>query len=370
MIQFLTRLLIAIGLLLAFPVQAHEIRPAVATLTAQDEILDLRIDLNLEAALAGIGEEYEDTSESPDAAIYDRYRAMAPDTLRAILDDADLQFVALDVEGERVIFTIEDAAIPAVGNLDIARDSIVTLSAPRPAGTQAQMTWIAEGGPAILVVDGPDGEPVHQEYLNTGATSASFDLSGGERQSMGEVASDYIVLGFLHIFPKGIDHILFVVGLFLLAAQMRPLLWQITAFTAAHTVTLALGTVGVINLPSSVVEPLIALSITYVCVENILTRRMHWWRPVVVFLFGLLHGLGFAGVLGDVGLSGDYFVASLIAFNVGVEIGQLTVIAVCFLTVGIWFRNRSWYRMAVVIPGSLIIGAIGFYWFLERTVLA
>ncbi|SOH92759.1 HupE / UreJ protein [Monaibacterium marinum] len=366
MISILTRLLLALTLLGAVPATAHEMRPAVATLTSGDAALELNIDFNLEAALAGISEEHEDTADAPEAAEYDRLRGLSPDALAAELQAADLNFVQLDVDGQPVTFAFEGAEIPAVGNLDVARESIVTLTAPLPATASAQMTWIAAGGPAILVVDGPDGEPVHQEYLSSGATSASFDLTGVERQSQWSVFVNYAEQGYLHIIPKGLDHILFVIGLFLLAAHVRPLLMQVTAFTAAHTVTLALGTVGILNLPPTVVEPLIALSITYVCVENILTREMRWWRPIVIFMFGLLHGLGFAGVLGDVGLSGEHFFTSLIAFNIGVEIGQLAVIAACFLAVGLWFRNKSWYRAVVVIPASLIIGAIGLYWFVER----
>ncbi len=370
MISILARILLLFTALGIAPLNAHEMRPAVAILTSGPDTLELVIDFNLEAALAGISGEHEDTSDAPEADLYDTLRALPPQELEDMLREADMRFVQLDVGDTSVAFTVQSAAIPPVGNLEVARDSVITLVAPAPAATSAQMSWIADGGPAIIVVDGPDGEPVHQEFLNAGATSAAFDLTGTERQGLWPVLVNYGVHGFEHIIPKGLDHILFVVGLFLLAARVRPLLAQITAFTAAHTVTLALGTIGVINLPPSVVEPLIALSITYVCVENIFAHKMHWWRPVVVFLFGLLHGLGFAGVLGDVGLNGEHFFASLIAFNVGVEIGQLTVIALCFLVVGIWFRNKSWYRAAIVIPGSVIIGAIGFYWFLERTVLA
>ena len=370
MTSIFLRALLFISLLGAIPATAHELRPAVVTLSSGEQALELVVDLNLEAALAGIGGEHEDTSDAPEADVYDQLRTLPPAELEAALRASPIQFVRLDVGGEQVEFTLDTAVIPAVGNLDVARDSVVTLSAPLPASAAAQMTWIAAGGPAIIVVDGPDGEPVHQEFLDAGTASAAFDLTGAERQGLWPVLVNYGVHGFEHIIPKGLDHILFVVGLFLLAAQVRPLLMQITAFTAAHTVTLALGTIGVINLPPTIVEPLIALSITYVCVENIFCKEMRWWRPVVVFLFGLLHGLGFAGVLGDVGLSGEHFVASLIAFNVGVEIGQLTVIAICFLAVGIWFRNKSWYRAVVVIPASLIIGAIGLYWFFERTILA
>ena len=103
-------------------------------------------------------------------------------------------------------------------------------------------------------------------------------------------------------------------------------------------------------MPSSIVEPLIALSIVYVAVENILTDELKPWRVYVVFGFGLLHGLGFAGVLTELELPRSEYLTALITFNVGVELGQLAVISGAFLFVGLWFRNRSWYRRRIIIP--------------------
>lgn len=144
------------------------------------------------------------------------------------------------------------------------------------------------------------------------------------------------------------------------------LVWQISAFTVAHTVTIALGTLGVVNVPAWVVEPLIALSIAWIGIENILTVKLHRWRLAVVFVFGLLHGLGFASVLKEIGLSATHFVTGLLAFNIGVELGQLTVIALCFLAVG-WLMHWQRYRQAVVVPGSLVITVVAIAWFVERT---
>lgn len=179
------------------------------------------------------------------------------------------------------------------------------------------------------------------------------------------VIADYLQLGFLHIIPRGFDHILFVIGLFLLAPKRRELLWQVSAFTVAHTLSLALAATGVIRLPASIVEPLIALSILWIAVENIFTRKLHRWRIAVVFCFGLLHGLGFAGALLDIGLSGAHFFTALLAFNVGVELGQLSVIALCFLAVG-WATQSASYRRRVVVPASCAIALIGAFWVIQR----
>ena len=150
---------------------------------------------------------------------------------------------------------------------------------------------------------------------------------------------------------------------------MGPLLWQVTAFTAAHTVTLALGALGWVVVPGSIVEPIIAASIVYVGIENVRTTELTKWRPIVIFVFGLLHGLGFASVLGEFGLPAGQFIPALIGFNIGVEVGQLTVIALAFLAVGLWFGQKPWYRTMIAVPASMMISAIGIYWVIERTLL-
>ena len=183
------------------------------------------------------------------------------------------------------------------------------------------------------------------------------------------MALDYVGLGYIHILPKGLDHILFVLGLFLLSKKFKPLLWQVTAFTLAHTITLALSIYGVISVSSLIIEPLIALSIAYVGIENMLTRELKPWRVAIVFLFGLLHGMGFAGVLTELGLPESQFVTALITFNVGVELGQLSVILLAFLAV-FWLRkNEELYRKLIILPGSLGISLMGLFWTWERLAL-
>jgi hypothetical protein len=194
-------------------------------------------------------------------------------------------------------------------------------------------------------------------------------LQGGDQAGQWQTFLNYIPVGFDHIIPKGLDHILFVLGLFFLSAQLRPLLWQISAFTLAHTVTLALGALGYVTIPASIVEPLIAASITFVAVENILSKGLSRWRPLVVFCFGLLHGLGFASVLGAFGLPEAAFLPALIGFNIGVEFGQLAVIAGAYLLVGYAFGAKPWYRARIAIPASVLIAAIGAWWVVERVFL-
>ncbi|WP_422107530.1 HupE/UreJ family protein [Winogradskyella sp.] len=175
----------------------------------------------------------------------------------------------------------------------------------------------------------------------------------------------FIKAGIDHIVPKGLDHILFVLGLFFSSLIFRSLLWQVTAFTLAHTITLALAALDIVQVPSTIVEPLIALSIVWVAVENCLFKKTNKWRPLIVFGFGLLHGLGFAAVLGEYGLPKGNLVPSLLAFNIGVELGQLLVLIAAAALV--WFiRRKSWYRQRIQIPASIVIALVGLFWFVER----
>ena len=186
--------------------------------------------------------------------------------------------------------------------------------------------------------------------------------------SLPEIIPLYINLGFKHILPLGLDHLLFVLGLFFLNHRLRPLLWQITAFTVAHTITLGLAASGALSFNLQWVEALIALSICYVAVENLITDKLHAWRPLVVFGFGLLHGIGFASELGKIGLPDNEFFPALISFNVGVECGQLAVVALAYL---VFFRffQKSWYRRWLMSPVCLLIALTGACWFVERALL-
>lgn len=180
-------------------------------------------------------------------------------------------------------------------------------------------------------------------------------------------AGQYLALGFWHIISEGPDHILFVLGLFLLSAHWKPLLWQVTAFTLAHSITLALAMNGIIGLKASFVEPLIAASIVFIAIENLCTKKLQPWRLIIVVAFGLLHGLGFAGVLSSLNLPSGQFAPAIIGFNIGVEMGQLAVIGLAFLAVG-WWRDTKAYRPAIIIPASLVIAIIGLYWTIERVI--
>lgn len=198
----------------------------------------------------------------------------------------------------------------------------------------------------------------------TAPTAGAVSTTGSAGDSWSTFFT-YLHQGFVHVLPLGLDHILFVLGLFLLSRAWRPLLLQVTTFTLAHSVTLALATLGWVEVSGSIVEPVIALSIAAVALENIFHPRYTSWRLLIVFVFGLVHGLGFAGALKDLDLPASSLAVGLVGFNIGVEAAQLAVIALAFFATA-WLREAARYRRFVVIPGSTLIALAGIYWAIER----
>jgi hydrogenase/urease accessory protein HupE len=371
--QVSRRFILALGaLLITLPVTAHEIKPSVVEIVfSKDGSFVIEADMNAEAMLADIGPGYTDTNDSPNAAEYDAFRALNEKNLAArfrngfgtITEGFNLTF-----DGQRVVPQLVEVTPRPTEDLQLTRVSDIRMTGNIPPGAEV-FTWSyprAYGSIALKMKREGDAQ-FRTKYLTSASGTESIPLEGlvPERSSI-EVLVDYTYVGFIHIVPKGLDHILFVLGLFLLSRNMRPLLIQVTTFTVAHSITLALSLYGIVDLPPSIVEPLIALSIAFIAVENIFMRNLSPWRPFVVFGFGLLHGLGFAGVLTDLGLPRGEFIEALIGFNVGVEVGQLAVILAAFLAVGIWGLSEQTYRRAIVIPASVIIAVTGLYWTVER----
>jgi hydrogenase/urease accessory protein HupE len=201
------------------------------------------------------------------------------------------------------------------------------------------------------------------------AGQPTVHLYGGaeDQRGMAEVASAYVALGVEHIL-SGVDHLLFVISLLFLVGFNRRLLWTITAFTAAHSLTLGLSALGWLVLRSPPVEASIALSIVLVAGEALhtqmtLSRR---WPALVAFLFGLVHGLGFAGALKEIGLPEHHMLVALLTFNVGVEIGQLMTVAAAW---GLWRVASRWpWFAAARMPTLYGIGTVASFWAWSRVV--
>jgi hydrogenase/urease accessory protein HupE len=360
-------------LVISIPTLAHENVPAIIDMTVDEKNIAIRIDVNLESLVSGVANEAFSGEIEEETKEYLRLRNLSAGELTnayAAFAETYRNGLMLTLDGAAIPLTSNISEIPDTGDVTKARISTLSFNAKLPK-TTGELKWLysSDYGDSVLRLFQPHRtefpEPTLANFVARGET-ATVNLSNLQPQSLGEIFLDYVTAGFDHIIPKGLDHILFVIGLFLFSAQLRPLVTQVTMFTLAHTITLVMGALGVVHLPGNIVEPLIAASIVLIAVENIFTAKLTLWRPFVIFAFGLLHGLGFASVLSDFGLPSGLFVPALIAFNIGVEIGQLTVIAICFLTVGIWFRKKDWYHKVIVIPVSVTITLIALFWVLER----
>jgi hydrogenase/urease accessory protein HupE len=201
-------------------------------------------------------------------------------------------------------------------------------------------------------------------------TPRTPELTIPERQGSGAVAATYLGLGVEHIL-LGIDHLLFVLALLLITQGAKRLVLTITAFTVAHSITLVLATLGFVQMPSSPVEAVIALSIVFVAAEVVharggikgLTARAPW---IVAFIFGLLHGFGFAGALAEIGLPQGQIPLALFFFNVGVEAGQLLFVAAVLAVMTLWRRARLTLPDWAGLVPPYAIGSIAMFWVIER----
>ena len=357
------------------PASGHDLRLTQATLTLEPEgTVTLTLICDLDALALGAGPGADDT------VLADQLRSLDGLALEATVERLQtmmLRRVRLRADGEALTTKVtfpefpRPVGAPGIPSL-LGTTALFHGRLPVDAGTVSFSASRAFPQVHLEVVDRRAGadEVTAREVLEPGARSTAYRLDAPPpRASMAQVLWRYLVLGTRHIVPAGPDHILFVLGLFLFAAAWKPLLLQVSAFTVAHTATLALALFGVIAIPSSVVEPLIALSIAWIGIENVWTRvdrqPVGRWRLAVVFGFGLLHGLGFAGVLSALGLPPGHFATALIGFNLGVEAGQVLVLACAFL-VTMPLRKTEGHRTWLTVPASLAITVVGLFWFVER----
>lgn len=349
--------------------QAHELRPAVAEVLVTKSQIKIKLLTTVETLLAGIDlSQVTDTDEAPEVEVYDQLRSLSDFALAQLVkrEWTNLEKGMLIDGADR--FVLQSVKVVEEKNIDLPRETMIEMVAKLTPGTgPVSFGWISKNGG--LVVRNGTGDNAYAAFLEDGELSIPFPRMGNIVESVTAVFGRFLVEGFEHIIPKGLDHILFVLGLFLFSLAWRPLLAQVTLFTLAHTVTLGLATLGFFTIPAthmSLVEALIAVSIVYVALENVVRPKLGWWRLLVVFGFGLLHGLGFASVLGDLGLAEGRFILSLIAFNVGVEFGQLAIIVCAYIIFTLPFGQSDAYRRFIVIPGSLAIALVGLWWTLER----
>jgi hypothetical protein len=333
---------------------------------------DVKVDIDLTMLLGSPRRYYELATEPPRQQEAD-IRGILPQVLENIQLFVGQARLSLRFRG----FT--PAVAPQAEYLDASLSKLSTLrfTAALPAGAGPLRLFVPLGAqidyPVAYTVQVPARHMSVTRWLEEGmhesdpivwapVSAARFDP---DRLAWPAQLALYLRLGFRHIVPEGVDHILFVLGLFFLGITWRKLLSQTTVFTVAHATTLFLSTYGIFRLPSRYVEPAIALSIAVIAAENIVSRTLGPGRLAVVFAFGLIHGLGFASSLSEIPFPRRDFLVALLGFNFGVDFGQLFVIALAFVLVGA-FRNASWFRARVAIPCSALIAAVGLVWAVQR----
>ena len=368
----LLRLLCLAALFLAFsakPAAAHDLRFAeVAVHFAEDQSFTATIRYDLDAVLIGKDPGH---LEATDWAAVSALRPTDVNPKLELIVTGMKRDLLLEFDGQPAPFTVE---FPDYPNGEITGVDMMRLSynPKKPQRTVLVKGTIPEGakefvfrgtniGNAALSItkEGVDGAFV--TALSADSRSEVYTLAAPQlKMTLGQTVIKYGLLGFEHIVPSGLDHILFVLGLFFLSQKWRTLFWQITAFTLAHSLTLTLAYFHWHAMPGDYIDIIVQLSIVYVAVENLFTRDLKWWRPIIVFAFGLLHGLAFAGNLQDIGLPDGQILTALLAFNIGVEVGHLAVVAFAFVVVG-WFQKAEWYRHRIVYPASGLIAATALF---------
>ena len=358
----------------ASQLSSHELSPNIINLQIDKKRISIELTINLEAYLAGVDFSILDnTNDHDNETYYKTLRKLNNSELTKIFLKNWDKFVSLfsivSEDGTKLNnFNFSKIDTEDIDNTEVSRLSniyfFVENQGMKPVTFQASRIL----GEIIFRQTGVENGVT--QFLLSGEKSKVISAKTGKPLDWIDTFLDYIPVGFSHILPKGLDHILFVLGLLFLTPKVYPLLIQISIFTLAHTITLAISSLKIIDISSAIIEPLIAASIIYVAIENFFNSSLTKYRSIIIFFFGLLHGLGFASVLSSFGLPGTNFIWALVGFNVGVEIGQLTIILAFYTIFIYWIKTKNYYRKYISIPGSLIIALFGTFWLLERTLLA
>ncbi len=352
---------------------AHELSPNILDLKLENNRIKVQFTTNLEAYISGMDFSIVDnTDDYENQQLYKTYRALNNEKLseKFLLNwnNFTTLFSFFKEDGSKLNkFVFSFLTSEATADLSAPRLTVVHFFIENQDLSPFSIQLSKRLGDTILRVgETKDGSA---QYLLSGEKSAIISYNEKQLVSRVSIFLKYIQVGFTHIIPKGIDHILFVLGLLFFSQKMYALVFQISLFTLAHTITLGLNSLKIINLPITIVEPLIALTIVYIAIENILKSGGSKYRSIIIFIFGLLHGLGFASVLNTFGLPENHFLLALTGFNVGVELGQITIVFLVYFILKLLFNTQEKFRNYITIPGSLIIGVFGIWWSLERILL-
>ncbi|SFV87459.1 Membrane protein [hydrothermal vent metagenome] len=355
---------------------ADVVKPALVEISIYpDKKIEVVIDLSLEAAMTGIGTQYKKTTDAPNSVAYDELRGLAPEKLRQNFKGFEGKFlnsIQLTVNNKVQVLQLKKIFIDIIGYKKRPRKTVLTYT------TQLQewpktLAWQynkISGNSALRyqVFKKDEYNWSSWHWLNNGKPSGIIDINHPESVSTMQRLMQFVAIGFDHVIPLGWDHILFIIGMALSSILWRKLLLLVTTFTLAHTLTLGLAMLGMVEISPRIIEPLIAFSIAYVAIENLFLNQSIERKSIIVFFFGLIHGLGFATMLRSFEMTDDNFSTTLIGFNVGVELAQiLIVLSVVAILLAINTLKLN-YRKLAVVPASIIIALIGIWWGIERVI--
>ncbi len=375
-ILMLIKTQLALGfLILTTSIFADVINPSLIefSMNKKGEIT-VEMTLNIEAILSDSAN-YKNSKDSPNTNKYDYFRNQTPVQVKQnFLSNLTnfLQQARLVINGYQLHLHLVSLEVPDIGYQGRPRLSKLMLKT-KVDNPFTELIWYYNKSYGDFVYR----HRFHQQnqytwstwqWVKSGNAPISFVINSPPKYNI-ETAFNYIGIGFLHILPKGLDHILFIIGIALLALSWQKLLTMVTLFTLAHSATLALAVYGIFNLPAVIVEPIIALSIAYIGVENLLKPRHLYVRYTIIFAFGLLHGLGFAAMLKNFELAKADLALALISFNIGVEIGQVLIIILVLLILAFAKHVNLNTKTYLIIPAAIIISVVGLLWTIERIIV-
>lgn len=354
---------------------ADVVKPPLSEVTihSNEGRVDVEFIINLEAVMTGIGSEYKDTTEAPNSDKYDELRNLKPKVLESLFGDYEDKFLdsfVFEINGDEVPLFMNSIKVDIVGYTKRSRKTILKYSGiiedwPIDISWRYSKSY-GEGAFRYRKFILNEYSWEQWFWLRDGKSTGPLDLENPEPKTSFEIGWGFIPIGFDHVIPLGWDHILFIIGMALSSLLWRKLLILVSLFTLAHTITLGMSMYGIVTIPAYIIEPLIALSISFVAFENLIKRNNDLVSRIIVFGFGLIHGMGFAEMLKDFDMTKDNLMSTLIGFNVGVEIAQAVIVLLVagglLLLRKLGVDSRKW----IVIPTSVVIGVVGLVWGLER----
>ncbi|MGJ8726366.1 MAG: HupE/UreJ family protein [Roseibacillus sp.] len=368
-------LLIFLTLIGFFPIGAHEVEQHFMRLTLEDDHLTARLEMDAGYALPEMRSNEDDTR--PTGEWFDALSAEEKQRIK--------------VEGQKYlqeVLVLQVNGMPVSLEITFAQwGTEWTKYFQDRSDTFTRMVWnihwdygSQKGDLELFWHEGEDGPSLALATISNKRELPLVTVSQGEIYSLASIdgteESEPVVVehgfsffnwlkqGFLHVIPAGLDHILFILGIFLLSPQLKPLLTQSLVFTLAHSITLGLTVAGKIPFNGNIIEPLIALSIAYVAIENLFLKELKPWRLGLIFALGLLHGMGFGSVMSELPVEPGALVVPIIGFNLGVEAAQITILLIA-LGVTVWWNEKKEYNY-LRIAASLAIAATGLFWTVER----